>query len=581
MRRLLPFIACACLLGAALAPVAAAGPAARPNIVFVLTDDQRWDTLDTMPIVTRELVHHGVTFTNAFAVNPLCCPSRSSILTGRYSHSTGVYSNTVPYGGASWFDDDSTIATWLHNGGYRTGYIGKYMNGYNRTWVPPGWDRWIGFDGGFFNYGLNIDGTNVFYGGGETDYSTDVLTNEAVSFISTAPTTQPFFLVYAPFAPHTPATPAPRDADAFPALHDWRPPSYDEDDVSDKPRWLRKRPHLTDADILRMDELRRSELQSLQAVDDGVSRILTTLNDLGYLEHTIVVYMSDNGLLWGEHRQIDRKVSAFEESIRLPLVIRYDAALGRRPRTEDRMVTNLDLAPTFAALGGVKAPAVEGRSLLPLLGTNPPGPTQPWRSTFTLEHLRGAGGAAAEVTSYCGTRGKRWKYVVYSTHEEELYDLAADRYELQNRAADPAIRPVLMSMRRQTKAGCQPPPPGMGLDWLCTVEANRTSRLSGTQGKDTICGGPIGERISAGAGDDVVRADGGGDVIDGARGDDQLTGGAGRDVILGGPGSDIVFSRDNVHDRLDCGRGYDIAVVDRGDAVKGCEAVRRSGKPRP
>jgi len=580
MRRLILPVVCVCLLAGAVAPAASAGPTGRPNIVFVLTDDQRWDTLDTMPIVTSQLVHRGVTFTNMFAVNPLCCPSRSTILTGRYSHSTGVYSNTVPYGGASWFDDHSTIATWLHKGGYRTAYIGKYLNGYNRTWVPPGWDRWIGFDGAFFNYGLNIDGVNVLYGAADSDYSTDVLTDESVAFMNGVPTGQPFFLVYAPFAPHSPATPAPRDVTAFPGLHDWRPPSYDEDDISDKPRWLRKRPHLTESDMARMDALRLHELQSLQAVDDGVGRILDTLTSLGVLENTIVVFMSDNGLLWGEHRQIDRKVSAFEESIRIPLVVRYDAVLQRRPRTESRLVTNLDLAPTFAALGGVKAPAVEGRSLLPLLGANPPGPAQGWRSSFTLEHLRGAGGAAAEVTSYCGTRGKRWKYVVYSTHEEELYDLDADRYELQNRASDPTLRSVLLSMRRQTKAGCDPPPPGMGLDWLCTVEANGTSKLAGTPGKDTICGGPVGERIAAGPGDDVVRSDGGGDVVDGGRGDDQLTGGAGRDVILGDGGADIVFARDGVRDRIDCGRGYDVAIVDRGDEVKRCEAVRRPGKPR-
>jgi arylsulfatase A-like enzyme len=491
-----------------------------------------------------------------------------------------VYSNTVPYGGASWFDDDSTIATWLHAGGYRTGYVGKYLNGYNRTWVPPGWDRWIGYDGGFYNYGLNVDGVNTFHGATEADYSTDLLANEAIAFMTSTPATQPFFLVYAPFAPHSPATPALRHQSTFPDLHDWRPPSWDEPDTSDKPRWLRKRRHLSDADILRMDDLRRKELQSLQAVDDGVGHILDTLTNLGVLQQTIIVYMSDNGLLWGEHRQIDRKVSAFEESIRVPLVVRYDAALTHA-RNEDRLVTNLDLAPTFAALGGVKPAAPDGRSLLPLLGADAPGPAQGWRSSFTLEHLRGAGGISAEVTSYCGTRRMRWKYVVYSTHEEELYDLDTDRYELENRASDPALKPLILSMRRQTKAGCDPTPPGMTLNWLCTVEANGTSKIGGTTGEDTICGGPIGERITAGAGDDIVRSDGGGDVVDGGRGDDQLTGGAGRDVLLGGPGRDIVFSRDGVFDRVDCGRGYDVAIVDRGDGVKHCEAVRRPGKPRP
>src|SRR3712207_6432541 len=172
-------------LSSALAAPAAA-PAA-PNVVLILTDDQRWDTLWAMPTVQRELVGRGVTFQNAFAVNPLCCPSRASFLTGRYSHSNGVYSNVPPYGGVSWFDHTSTIATSLAAAGYRTAYIGKYLNGYLADFVPPGWHRWVANAGGFFGYGLNVDGFSVRYGLEEAAYSTDVFANEAVSFIQSSP----------------------------------------------------------------------------------------------------------------------------------------------------------------------------------------------------------------------------------------------------------------------------------------------------------------------------------------------------------------------------------------------------------
>ena len=149
---------------ALLSAVSGAGAATRPNILFVLTDDQRFDTLGAMPTVQRDLVGRGVTFTNAFVVNALCCPSRASILTGRYSHSTKVYGNDGPYGGFASFRDRSTVGTWLRSAGYRTGYVGKYLNGYRGSYVPPGWDRWVAFlKVGYDRYGLNLDGARRGY----------------------------------------------------------------------------------------------------------------------------------------------------------------------------------------------------------------------------------------------------------------------------------------------------------------------------------------------------------------------------------------------------------------------------------
>ncbi len=170
-----------------------------PNIVLILTDDERWDRPDfpTLPNVESSLVEHGVTFSNGFVVNSLCCPSRASILTGQYSHSTLVYDNGGQYGGfRSFHQDSSTIATWLHAAGYRTALLGKYLNGYNKLYIPPGWDHWNAFKGApsggaYYNYDLNDDGLVVHHGSSDADYSTDVLASDADSFIRGTDPSQP------------------------------------------------------------------------------------------------------------------------------------------------------------------------------------------------------------------------------------------------------------------------------------------------------------------------------------------------------------------------------------------------------
>ena len=187
------------VLAVALIGTGNAEAQARPNVVLVLTDDQRWDTLNVMPTVQRQLVDRGVTFENAVVVNPVCCPSRASTLTGRYSHSTGVYNNGGPYGGWPSFRtrEGSTIATWLRSGGYRTGFFGKYLNNYGTRFVPPGWSRWVAFAPpnveNYYTYRLNIDGSMVDYGSDPGDYSTDVLAAKATDFIdrTAAPAPRP------------------------------------------------------------------------------------------------------------------------------------------------------------------------------------------------------------------------------------------------------------------------------------------------------------------------------------------------------------------------------------------------------
>jgi arylsulfatase A-like enzyme len=429
--------------------------------VFVLTDDQRWDSLGYMDTVQRDLVGHGVNFSNAFVVNPMCCPSRASILSGQWSHTTGVFKNSPPDGGFVTFEphETNTIATTLQAAGYRTGMIGKYLNGYDELeagHVPPGWDRWFAFttgsgNGAYQDVDYSDDGKAVATGAGPADYSTTVLADKAVDFIRTTPANQSLFLYLAVKAPHLPATPAPQYAQAFADLPPYRPPSFNEADVSDKPKYIRDLPLLTPTEIADIDATRLNQLRTLLSVDDAVGRLVDTLRAEGRLSSTMLVFMSDNGWLYGEHRRTQKSVP-YEESIRVPLVIRYDP-MTASARTDAHLALNVDLAPTFAALAGTSQPGAEGSSLLPLLGPGVPRDVA-WRTNFLVEHL-GAG------ATYCAVRATSAIYVIYQDGEEELYDLKADPYELQNLAGDPAHADLLESLRARTRKLCQPPVPGV------------------------------------------------------------------------------------------------------------------------
>jgi arylsulfatase A-like enzyme len=442
---------------------AAASQTKAPNIVLVLSDDQRWDTLWAMPTVQSQLVGRGVEFTNGFVVNPICCPSRTSILTGSYSHSTGVYRDLRPHGGFDTFtkrrEDRSTIATWLHAAGFRTALIGKYLNGYTTkrtSYVPPGWDRWVAFtsergNGDYYNYDLSVDGISRSYASSESHYSTDLLAGKAVDFILSTTSTQPLFLYFAPNAPHQPATPAARYAGSFSDLSAWRPPSYNETDVSDKPAYVRALPSLDPSEQAETDALRIDQYRTLLALDDAVKAILVALQETGRLSDTLFVFTSDNGVLWGEHRWTHKSVP-YEESIRVPMVVRYDPMISA-PHADTHLVANIDLAPTFTAAAGASAPHVEGESFLSLLDASSP----TWRSGFLIEHLRSS---AVEVPTYCALRSRRFLYVAYETREEELYDLRTDPGELQNLASELVYASVLAARRARLRALCDPPPPG-------------------------------------------------------------------------------------------------------------------------
>ena len=427
-----------------------------PNLILIVTDDQRADTLRYMPNVERLLVGHGVTFSRYYVTTSLCCPSRASLLTGQYSRHTGVFDNVGPHGGAVAFDDRSTLATWLAGDGYATALVGKYLNGYpsfGQCYFPPGWTRWDALDSEpeahYFDYTLNRGGTLVHYGDAVRDYSTTVLVRLATRFATSA--RRPFFLYLAPSSPHRPATRLPRDERLFAHLPPFRPPSFDERDVSDKP-WRARVPPLSRTRIDEIDHVREHQLESLQALDRSIGSMVRALRRAGKLDHTVIAFTSDNGFLWGEHRLLS-KVWPYEESIRVPLVVRVPWV--HRPRIDDHLALNVDLAPTFADLAGVH-PGLpqDGRSLVPLLRSR----SVPWRHAFVEEWLGRADTDVGAPPPFEAVHTDRYLWVQYANGWRELYDLRTDPFELRNLAADPRARDLRLRLQGELRRLLGAPP---------------------------------------------------------------------------------------------------------------------------
>jgi arylsulfatase A-like enzyme len=438
----------------------AQSPASRPNIVVVLTDDEDLGIHAAMPKVKGLIEDQGVAFENFFVTYPLCCPSRVSILRGQYPHNTLVLGNLPPAGGFLTFRqlglEQSTIATWLQIAGYRTAFYGKYLNGYSETDAPaPGWDEWHAANNdGYFNvnYKLNENGKIVAYGGAPEDYLTDVIARKAADHIRRfAAEGRPFFLYVATFAPHSPYNPAPRHKGLFKDEPLPRPPSFNEDDVSDKPGFISELPRLSEDDIAEITTHHRQRLECLQAVDELVATLVDTLEDTGELERTYVVYASDNGFHLGEHRMKEGKDTAYEEDIRAPLAIRGPGVpQGQRVRG---MALNIDLAPTLAAFAGIATPDfVDGRSLLPLLED----PGVPWRTSFLIQRLGLESDERLEPANALAIRTERYTYIAYNNGAREMYDLAADPDQLQSieLTADKALIEALAARLTELRA-CQ------------------------------------------------------------------------------------------------------------------------------
>jgi N-acetylglucosamine-6-sulfatase len=453
-----------------------ATPAAKgsPNVVFVLTDDLSTNLVPFMPHV-MDMQQRGVTFSNYFVTDSLCCPSRTSILTGRFPHSTGVFTNSAPDGGFPLFykrgEEKDTFATSLSSAGYRTALMGKYLNDYDPRhtpgqsgpYVPPGWTEWDATGNGYgeFNYGLNENGRVVSYGTEPKAYLTDVIAAKGRAFVrSSLDAGAPFLLELATFAPHSPYVPAPRDRGLFPGVQAPRAAAFDAP-VAGAPAWLAGVPPLDQHATAQIDADFRMRAQAVQAVDQMLGQIEDELRAAHQLDNTYIVFSSDNGFHMGEHRLRPGKLTAFDTDIRVPLIVVGPGVPAGR--TVDQTVENVDLRPTFEELTGSRpGSAVEGRSLVPFLrGQTPTG----WRTAALVEHhgpvSRRTGEPDRAVPfsgnppTYEAMRTATTLYVEYADGEREYYDTTNDSAELTNLAARlPAEQTAKLHLALTAMASC-------------------------------------------------------------------------------------------------------------------------------
>ncbi len=395
----------------------------------------------------------------------------ATILTGLYAHNHNVKSNGPPDGGFRKFRseglEENTIAVRLQEAGYRTAFFGKYLNAYpdrDPTYIPPGWDEWYAKLNGnkAYDYRINENGQVVFHGNDTEDYYTDVLSSGATDFVRRAASgSEPFFMYVAPTAPHAGTAVAQRHKRAFRNDEEApRPPSFDEEDISDKPSWIRNAERFSGQDQDRIENRNAVRLRTMLAVDEMVASLVRELEDVGELDNTFVFFASDNGWHLGEHRIDDGKDRPYEESIRVPLFVR-GPGMAAGSKVEE-LVINTDLAPTFADLAGIGFSG-DGRSLVPLLLGEEPS----WRSAILLEDFsQGTMHPEEETLSppfvdFEAIRTETHKYVEYDNGERELYDLEADPYELENiyEDADPSLlerlKTKLEALRSCAGDGCR------------------------------------------------------------------------------------------------------------------------------
>lgn len=436
-----------------------------PDIVFVLADDLDLRSVDHLPRLRSQVAEPGATFSEALVSLSICCPSRATMLTGKYAHNTGVIRNEAPNGGWAAFhrkEETTTVGTALQSAGYRTGLFGKYLNGYpgdDPSFVPPGWTTWAGGADHFiyrqYGYTLNEDGRTVHYGRQPEDYLTDVIAEKVKSFLRASDT--PAFAWVAPTAPHNPQIPAKRHFQRFMDLPFPRTPNFDEDDVTDKGPDVQVRNLLSPREHRDVADRWRRRLASMLAVEDLIQGIIDTQTARGRLQDTWIVFTSDNGYHLGEHRLTRGKETEFEEDLRVPLYVRGPGVqAGSRL---DAMVLNTDIGPTLAAMGGTTLPEADGRSWLPwLVG---PTPTT-WRDAVLIERWHepeqeDEGGRAARpiLSAYQGIRTHRWKYVEMEDGFRELFDLKNDPYELENVLGNHPDEVAVLSKRLDKLRNCQ------------------------------------------------------------------------------------------------------------------------------
>ena len=460
----LPSVICRAVPAALILACGAPPPLPHPpNILLIVVDDLRWDDFGAAGHPFAETPHidrlagEGLRFTNAFAATPLCSPSRASILTGRYAHTHGIVDNTARDSASHRLP---TFAIPLQQAGYRTGFFGKWHMG-NDDSPRPGFSRWVAMkgQGEATDPGLNVDGVRVKASG----YVTDVLTDHVVAFLRES-AGQPFLAVLAHKAIHPNAVqrddgsigavagqaegfvPAPRHAGRYANREIVRRANASAP-LAGKPalqRPLEGLPPLgpatatPDADV-------RGRLEMLLAVDESLGRILEVLRETGQLDSTVVVFTSDNGYFYGEHYLNEERRLAYEESIRLPLIVRYPPVIAAGT-TRAEMVQTIDLAPTLLELAAAADTVTrEGRSLVPLLR----GDSIPWRTSVLVEYWTDTVFPRVRNMGYRAIRTDRYKYIQYLELQgmDELYDLQVDPFELENLMGTERGRAVLPGLQ--------------------------------------------------------------------------------------------------------------------------------------
>ena len=472
----LALVGLAALAAVVASAVATASPTpgvkqgARPNIILFVTDDQTLAAYNsrTMPYTVGAVSGPGTTFDQAIAVTPLCCPSRASMITGQYGHNNGIVSNKPGY--LALRDKTNVLPAWLRAAGYYTAHVGRYLNEYPHGAKPkpaPGWDEWIANlePRSYYGYDLRVGRKTIEFGKKKKDYITNVINKRATEIIRKhAPKPQPFFLQVDHMAPHSgPGTtkgpcvgrdvakPLAADYAQFAADPLPTPPSFNEADVTDKPSFVQSVPPLSDKSVAAISQRYRCALASLAGVDRGMAQIDAALSQAGELENTVVIFISDNGFFYGEHRLPREKIRPYEEALHIPLAIRAPAGvLGtQQVASSDDLVANLDLTPTILDFAGA-APCVapghcrvlDGRSLIPLMRGE-----GGWPQDRGLAVEWKTNDESFNTSSSCEFHGVRTLTQVYIEHvsvptppnglcvpadEREHYDLTSDPFELQN-----------------------------------------------------------------------------------------------------------------------------------------------------
>jgi arylsulfatase A-like enzyme len=526
-RRLAAAAAAALLAALALAAPPGPDPASaspRPNIVVIQTDDQtlaqlyaEWRTplgvrARVMPNTLDLIKKAGVTFNRYYASYPLCCPSRVTLLTGRYSHSHGVISNDAPRGGWPGYQKKAVnrhnLGIWLQSAGYRTIHLGKFINNYGgatkedpTTEVPQGWNNWqtLASDHGarrYYGYRLNVNGAlegpfgTPDYGDvsgkddpgcpetppliGSCNYQADMITARAVEQIDVSAPGRPFYLQVDYSAPHGDTEPpigpepATRHYDSAIDTPLPKPPQFNEGDISDKPSFIRDQAERLDSIQIRRIRIEyQKSLESLRSVDEGVREVVEALQRNGELNNTYVFFFSDNGFFFGEHRLERSKFLPYEAAIHMPLLVRGPGI--KRGSASGELVANVDLAPTILQLTGASADRrFDGRSLVRFwrntsLRTRRPILLEAFINATDIDgdgvpdRTPGAGASiSAPVENFLGVRLGPYMYVEYENGDRELYDLPKDPNELNSRHRSARYDRVQAFLRRQIQRleGC-------------------------------------------------------------------------------------------------------------------------------